>query len=225
MSELHDLVAPYALDALDDAEARRFETHLRDCARCQSELSELREAVVHLAEEVATPPPEHLRAAILDAVGRTEVNDVVVPISRGRTRSGFAWTVAVAAAAIAAVFFGMWSAADRQLDQALEVAAVFEAPDAVLVDLTSTFGPARLVYSESLGHGVFSGAELVDLGEDEIYALWLIDSNGPGAAGTLDSGESVLFVGVAPGQVFAVTVEPSPGVESPTSDPILATEL
>ncbi|MCB0953113.1 MAG: zf-HC2 domain-containing protein, partial [Microthrixaceae bacterium] len=40
MSEdTHDLVAAYALDALDELERRRFEAHLDGCPSCLEELS------------------------------------------------------------------------------------------------------------------------------------------------------------------------------------------
>jgi anti-sigma factor RsiW len=42
--ELHSLVAPYALDALDATDERSFEEHLALCERCRGELAGLREA-------------------------------------------------------------------------------------------------------------------------------------------------------------------------------------
>ncbi len=39
MSELHSLVAPYALDALNESDARSFEEHLALCERCREELA------------------------------------------------------------------------------------------------------------------------------------------------------------------------------------------
>ena len=53
MSELHSLVAPYALDALDESDERSFEEHLALCERCREELAALREAAAALA--YATP--------------------------------------------------------------------------------------------------------------------------------------------------------------------------
>ena len=42
----HDLLAAYALDALDDDERERFERHLEDCDECSEQLALLREPVV-----------------------------------------------------------------------------------------------------------------------------------------------------------------------------------
>ena len=38
-ADLHSLLAPYALDALDDEERTRFEAHLDQCTDCQAELA------------------------------------------------------------------------------------------------------------------------------------------------------------------------------------------
>ena len=56
---VHELTAAYALDALDDHEAREYEEHLRRCDRCRSELGSLQEVASLLAygaEPVAPPP-------------------------------------------------------------------------------------------------------------------------------------------------------------------------
>ena len=62
-------VAPYALGALPDADAREFERHLRSCELCQTDLATLRPAVDALALSVegVEPPPE-LRRRIMGEV-------------------------------------------------------------------------------------------------------------------------------------------------------------
>ena len=46
---VHDLVAAYALDALDDSERREFEEHLATCEDCSTELAGLQNAATALA--------------------------------------------------------------------------------------------------------------------------------------------------------------------------------
>ena len=46
--DLHDLAAPYALDALDDDDRRAFEAHLRECEQCRTELRAEQEFVLHV---------------------------------------------------------------------------------------------------------------------------------------------------------------------------------
>ena len=47
--DIHDLTAAYALDALDEHEAREFEAHLAQCERCRDELARLSESAAALA--------------------------------------------------------------------------------------------------------------------------------------------------------------------------------
>jgi hypothetical protein len=223
MTELHDLVAPYALDALDTEETRIFETHLESCPECQAELVEMREGVDVLASVASVRPPHEIKGKVMAAIDRPEASNVVELAPR---RARLAWTIATAAAAVALVFFGLWTVANNQLSAAEQVAAVYEAPDAVVVELESTQGPVRFVYSERLGDGVLNGGQLVELDTNDVYELWLIGSDGAVPAGTLVSGETAVLVdGISPGLVLAMTVEPAPGVDAPTSDPIFATEL
>lgn len=62
-------VAPYALGALPEGEARDFERHLRSCELCRTDLETLRPAVDALpyAAESVEPPPE-LRRRIMGVV-------------------------------------------------------------------------------------------------------------------------------------------------------------
>jgi anti-sigma-K factor RskA len=71
-SHPEELLAGYALDALDAGEARQVEAHLRDCARCRRAARELQEATALLGESVEhrAPPPalaSRLMAALSQA--------------------------------------------------------------------------------------------------------------------------------------------------------------
>ena len=66
--DLHSLAAPYALDALEPAERRRFEKHLEGCDRCAAEVRALSEDAVRLAWSAAAPPPMAMRDRVLAAV-------------------------------------------------------------------------------------------------------------------------------------------------------------
>ncbi|KND39966.1 anti-sigma factor [Streptomyces acidiscabies] len=66
--DLHSLAAPYALDALDGDERRRFEKHLRTCTSCAAEVRELAEDAVRLAWSTAAPAPAAMRDRVLAAV-------------------------------------------------------------------------------------------------------------------------------------------------------------
>ncbi|MCC5475012.1 anti-sigma factor domain-containing protein [Streptomyces sp. NPDC059680] len=66
--DLHSLAAPYALDALEPGERRRFEKHLQGCDRCAAEVRELAEDAVRLAWSTAAHAPPELRHRVLAAV-------------------------------------------------------------------------------------------------------------------------------------------------------------
>ncbi|MEU6668920.1 anti-sigma factor [Streptomyces sp. NPDC046727] len=67
----HSLAAPYALDALEPGERRRFEKHLAGCERCAAEVRDLAEDAVRLAWSTAAPAPAALRDRVLAAVRTT----------------------------------------------------------------------------------------------------------------------------------------------------------
>lgn len=69
--DLHSLAAPYALDALETDERRRFERHLKGCDRCSAEVRALAEDAVRLAWSTAAPPPPAMRERVMAAVQRT----------------------------------------------------------------------------------------------------------------------------------------------------------
>lgn len=77
----HSLAAPYALDALEPGERRRFEKHLAGCDRCAAEVRELAEDTVRLAWSAAAPAPPALRERVLTAVRST-------PQEPARSRAG-----------------------------------------------------------------------------------------------------------------------------------------
>src|SRR3989442_3780946 len=54
---MHELLAPYALDALDPEEQDDVERHLARCERCRIELGALQEAAAELAYTVVAPAP------------------------------------------------------------------------------------------------------------------------------------------------------------------------
>ena len=109
MAELHDLVAPYALDALEPAEAALFEAHLEGCADCRAELAGLSESAADIAAGVSEDPPPAIKDAVMSAIEEPAPAGASVVDIRSRT-ARLAWTVAAAAAVIAFVFFGLWSA-------------------------------------------------------------------------------------------------------------------
>ena len=63
--DIHSLAGAYAVDAVDDVERARFETHLAGCSPCQTEVASLRAAAGELSSTTSTAPPPSLRASVL----------------------------------------------------------------------------------------------------------------------------------------------------------------
>lgn len=152
---------------------------------------------------------------------RATIEERPAVVETSPRRGRMACTFATAAASLAVVFFGLWALTSRQLDEADQIAAVYEAVDAVVVDLETANGPARFVNSPILAQGVFNGARLAEVAADEIYELWLIGGdNAMDPAGTVSPGDDgVLVENVAPGLTLAMTVELAPGVDAPLTTP------
>ena len=225
MDDMHDLVAAYAVDALDDSERAAYEAHLADCSDCREELARLSAAAASVAETVSATPPPELKERVMTAIATDQPAEVISLDSRRRKPLG--WALVAVAASVLVVSVGLL--ASNLGGQDGDISAVLAAPDAVEVELDSTVGGARLVYSESLGQGVFTGADLDLPEEDRVYELWLIDEAGPTAAGAFrpESPEeaTVLVEGIAPGLTLAMTEEPEAGLPQPTGEVLLSAEI
>jgi anti-sigma-K factor RskA len=214
--DVHALVGPYALDALDDGEHRDFEQHLALCERCREELAGLREAAASLAYGVsaAAPPPE-LKERIL-AQARAERPNVV-PLRRRRRNWTAPLAAAAAIAACAAVVLGVWASSLQNSKDPFE--SVLAKPGSRLVSM----GRAGAVAVAPDGSAVLAVA-VPSAPTDKTYEAWVIDAGRAKPAGLFHGGAGTSIVEVPrpvrPGAVVAVTLEPKGGSQQPTSKPL-----
>lgn len=215
----HDLIAAYALDALEPGEAREFERHLASCEQCQSELEGMQEAAGALAFGLASPPPPPaLRERILTGARGEPSN--VVPLRANRP---FRWAAgAAAAAAAAAVALAFWGtsldgALDRERERSSELASVLADPAARRFPL----GTAGTLVVARSGNGALVLRGLPEAPAGRRYMAWVIEDGRPEAAGLVEDvdGEHLLDRPVRPGSTVALTVEKGE-VEAPTSAPV-----
>ena len=209
--DLHELVAPYALDALDDDERDRFERHLAECERCSAQLAELQEAAAALAFAAEGPaPPPALRGRILDAA-RGERRAEVVPLPRRRWALPAAAAVA-AVAACAAIGLGLWAASlshslDRERNAAKKI---------TVTPLTHAKG--SLVVGDGGAALVVCSLRAAPVGKT--YEAWVIRGRTPTRAGLFRGGGNCPAVSltrpVHSGTLVAVTLERAGGVDKPT---------
>ncbi|MFE1924416.1 anti-sigma factor domain-containing protein [Streptomyces asoensis] len=202
--DLHSLAAPYALDALEPDERRRFEKHLTGCDRCSAEVRLLAEDAVRLAWSQAAPPPAAMRSRVLAAVQRTPQESSRAPAREhapqlpphvwgtqpppGRLRAPrarrplfvpFATATAAAALVVAALFAVQAGRSQDQLDaardQAREIAHVLAAPDA----RSSTGKDARgrsigVLASAEEGQAVVTLSGYGAPPSGQVHQLWLM---------------------------------------------------
>jgi anti-sigma factor RsiW len=122
-----EALASYAIDALDPGEARTFEAHLSTCARCQSELAELRRVVagIGLATEPMAPPASLKARTLSRALSREADGRRPLPRTQLMARPfAVPWLLA-AASIVLALVSGMyaWSLRSRvaSLEQMVSV--------------------------------------------------------------------------------------------------------
>jgi anti-sigma-K factor RskA len=243
-----ELAAVYALGALDGQDLARFQAHLaQGCAQCARALTDGAEALARAATDLAEPPPAHIRARVLARVDAA----IAPPRRHGTRRSLLAlrWvaSVAVVAAVISTVVTGLVSARyEARLGQMAREAAQLRAqvaeqrqavallrdPETRVVALAgldpSPRASGRLIWHDRAG-GVFVASGLPPAPQGKTYELWAIVGGKPIPAGVFavdEGGRSNLPVKPVSGRVdvFAVTLEPAPGVPAPTGPMYLASK-
>ncbi|MEU2772232.1 anti-sigma factor [Streptomyces sp. NPDC007162] len=249
--DLHSLAAPYALDALEPGERRRFEKHLKDCGRCAEEVQALTEDAVRLAWSTAAPPPLAMRGRVLAAVratpqepapGREHVPSlpphvwgVQPPPRRRRPRPvfvPFATATAAAALVVASLFAVQAGRTQDRLDaaraQSREIAHVLSAPDARAAGAEDAQGRSiGAVASVSEGQVIVTLSGYDALPDGRVHQLWLMRPRAqPRSLGLFRADTPLVATGLAKSATsLAVTVEPAGGSAQPTSQPVVQLAL
>jgi anti-sigma-K factor RskA len=228
-AEAHELIAGYALDALEPADRARAKELLERSEEAREELRTLTETTAAMATAVSGPaPPPELRERILQSA--RDDRQTVVPLeSRRRPRLVPVLGVAAAVAAVVAVALGIWGfSVSSDLDesraalaQARAAAAVLASPDARTVGLEQ--GNGSLVVSGSEAVLVLNDIEGAPQGKT--WEVWVLDGETPVRAGLFAGGQARDVVpvegGVGPGAKVLVTLEPSGGLDAPTTSPVV----
>ncbi|MET7987856.1 MULTISPECIES: anti-sigma factor [unclassified Streptomyces] len=245
--DLHSLAAPYALDALESEEKRRFERHLKGCDRCAEEVRALTEDAVRLAWSTAAVPPAVLRERVLTAVRTTPQEPAARDLSHARafrqpTRARaprfrplfapLATTTAAAALVVAALFAVQATQARDDLNQeraqAREIAHVLAAPDARATGERDARGRGiGVVASASERRAVVTLSGLGTPAGGRVHQLWLMRPNEkPRSLGLFDHDTPLVAGGLTKNATsLAVTVEPHGGSEQPTTSPVVQLAL
>ena len=222
-SDPHDLLAAYALDALDDDERERFERHLPDCEECSEQLALLREPVAALAYAAEGPVPrKELRDRIIEGV-RAEPRAAVIELPRRNWALGTVAAVAAVAACLA-IGLGLWANSlsnsldrERSANGAYKQAAELLAAKATAKPLTGANG-SLLVANNGRAAIVVCG--LASAPSAKTYEAWVISGKSPQPAGLFRGGSGcspvLLTQRVPKNATVAVTLERAGGAASPT---------
>ncbi len=217
--DMHELVALYAIDALDADERIAFEAHLASCPTCPSELADYRETAAELAQSLSEDPPATLRASVLSGIADVAQAEPVIDLSVARQRRSrrIAAVAGIAAATIAiAVGIVAFDGSNDDVDDLLAL------PDAVVVDLEGEAGALQVVWSDELDRVAVIGDGLEEPGAGQAYALWIVLDDGVAPAGLfgVDDGaiRTVLDVPDEAATAWAITIEPVAGSPQPTGD-------
>ncbi|MEW2133551.1 anti-sigma factor [Streptomyces sp. NPDC005435] len=250
----HSLAAPYALDALEPGERRRFERHLASCDRCATETRALADDVVRLAwSTAAVPPPDALRERVFAAVRVTPQEHVSAPHVRKRVAQlpphvwgaqppparrtrpllvPFATVTAAAALVVASLFAVQANRAEDRLaaEQARsrEIAHVLAAPDARAAGGKNARGRGMAVIaSASEGRAVVTLSGYGTPSGGRVHQLWLVRPHAqPRSLGLLAGDTPLVAKGLDKSSAsLAVTVEPDGGSARPTGQPIVQLTL
>jgi len=222
--EIHDLVALYALDALDAEERDGFERHLQSCADCEASLAEHRSAATALVPD--QPSSDATWERISSAIA-TEADDRAGVVPLRRDFSNTVWkTVAGIAAAAAFVFAGfalLGGDPDPMSSEGIVAAAeeVAAEPGTFVGDfVVEDVSVARVVLSSDGRGFVIPTEELVALDPERTYQLWVIndieDVISAGVLGNDPAPATFTWTGETTG--FALTREVAGGVISSAGD-------
>lgn len=231
--DIRDLLAAYALDAVDGDEAEAIDLHVRDCPRCRADVADHREVASALATG-HEPAPLRLWdtiAAELEAAPPLQLASVV-PIRPAPWRRALRVGVASVAAATIAVLGVRVVQQDDRIDgmqTALEDRTVLAAalaaqgnPDARQAELRSADGVvlARAVLIPD-GTGYLWSDGLPRTDPDRTYQLWAIVGTERISAGVLGPNPNVAPFRIAGDVVgLAITEEVAGGVVASENQPV-----
>jgi anti-sigma-K factor RskA len=229
-----DLKEAYALGALSEEERREVEDYLITHPELRAEVDDLRSVanLIALAPQEYEPSPKLRR----DLMNRISSSPDATPAADPSPRQSGLWRVfgpggLAAAAVLALVTIGMfaWNASLQEENQTLQ--GELQGQQTYALEGT---GAAQEVQGEVVRLGderaVLVAEDLPSPPEGETYETWILREDVPEPAGLFEPDDAGVAAAPIEGSIegadaVAVTVEPSGGSSSPTSDPLLTTNL
>jgi anti-sigma-K factor RskA len=230
-----DLKEAYALGALSKEERREVEDYLGEHPELRAEVDDLESVanLLALAPQEYEPSPK-LRRDLLNSISSSSPG--TTPAADPSTRQTTLWRLfgpggLAAAAVLALVTIGMfaWNASLQEENQTLQG----ELQGQQTYALQST-GAAQEVQGEVVRLGderaVLVAEDLPSAPEGKTYEAWILREDIPEPAGLFEPNDTGPAAASLEGSIegadaVAVTVEPSGGSSSPTSDPLMTANV
>ncbi len=236
-SELQELVAAYAIDALEGDEVESVEDHLANCPKCRAELQDHRDTAGYLSYMGADAP-----VGLWDQIaGQLEAEPpadaklfpFVAPAERKKIKR---WrTTAMSAAAVAAalvVVNGALLVRQSQRIDNLEPRSISALAERLAADSSSKVVPLRsqdgaLTADAVLrpnGTAYLVHTNLPALSKNQTYQLWAIKfGQDPVSLSVLGASPKVIgFSAKHEIDQLAITIEPFGGSKTPSMAPLLS---
>lgn len=248
-NDYKEMIPVHALSALDAADERALAKHLAECEECRRELADWEATAASLALSAAPmePSPQvreklltQVRSENLGQSGSEKSVSNVIPFGRSQRNL---WNTLGSLGSIAAVvLFGallvsvflLWQQ-NRELRRANEFFQLLTAPGSRMAELSGTAeatGATAMIAYDRNGRAMLITSGLPRAPEGKEYQLWFIVNNKPlpGKSFSTDSSGHTMMHDQVPeaardSAVFAVTLEPTGGVVSPTGSIYLRSEL
>ncbi len=229
-----DLKEAYALGALSDEERQEVEEYLRTHPELRAEVDDLK-SIAHLlalAPQEYEPSPELRR----DLMSRISSSPDATPAGPSLRQNGlrrlFGPGGLAAAAALALVVLGMfaWNASLQEENQALQGEIQEQRTTYALQGTGAAQGVRGEVVRIGDERAVLVAEDLPSPPEGETYEAWIMREDVPEPAGLFEPNEAGVAAATIEGSLegadtVAVTLEPSGGSSSPTSDPLLTANI
>ena len=244
-NDYKEMIPAHALSTLDAADERVLSKHLAECDECRRELADWKATAASLALSVNPMEPspevrENILTQIRSEKSGSESVSKVLPFKNTQRNL---WNSLGSLGSIAAVIvFGALIVSvfvlyqqNRELREQNEFFQLLTAPGSRMAELSGTpeaaNATAMLAYDRN-GRAMLITQGLPRAPEGKQYQLWFIVGNNPlpGKAFTPDISGRTMMKDEVPeaarhSAVFAVTLEPTGGVRSPTGSIYLRSEL
>jgi anti-sigma factor RsiW len=234
--EVQELLAAYAIDAVDPDEADMLEAHLNECRSCQAEVAMHRETAAKLGNVGGTAP-----APLWDRISAELSSTLPAPpmpanVVRLRSRRPLVLSLGAVFAVAATVVIALLSVSTLHLQHRVNAlrsavgrggleqaaAAAVLNPDHTLAHLTSTDGRLSAeVVAVPGGQAYLLDTNLPAITADRTYQLWGLTDGRAVSLGLLGAHPEVVAFRVEPATTtLMVTAEPQGGRSTPDT-PIL----